>query len=84
MRDLPTAVPVREAARALSVTERTIYRMEKRGEIRIARLCRRVAVPVAEIERLLGVKPVPVGEPVGEPKPTPIKKIKLKQLVTRK
>lgn len=44
-----------EAARLLGVTRRTVDRAIARGEIRIARLGRRVLIARVEIDRLLGI-----------------------------
>jgi excisionase family DNA binding protein len=48
----PLAVDVREAARLLSVSPRSIRRWIKAGRVQAIRLSTRVLLPVTECERL--------------------------------
>lgn len=47
------AVNLKEAARMLGVSERTLYTWSKCGKIRARRVGRKVLFPVAEIRRFL-------------------------------
>lgn len=44
------AVPVKEAARRLSVSPDTVYRAIKRGDLQAKRLAGRIVVPVRALE----------------------------------
>jgi Helix-turn-helix domain len=78
----PLQVPVNEACRLLGYSRATLYRRERKGEIRFNRKFGRTMVPMAEIKRLAGEDdefsiPAPVGEPVREPDPIRPKKRQL-------
>ena len=53
----PLAVNVEEAARMLSVSQRSIWNMAQRGEIVSRRIGKRVVFPVASIHAFLEGKP---------------------------
>jgi len=48
----PLVVDIREAARLLSVSERSIRRWIQSGQLHAVRLSRRVLLPLSECERL--------------------------------
>ncbi|CAN1724396.1 Helix-turn-helix domain-containing protein [Hyphomicrobium sp. 1Nfss2.1] len=81
----PLLIPIADAARMLNCCRETLYHMEKRGELRMVRPFKRTMVPVSEIERIVRGEPLSgeVGEPVGEPAPREIKKLKLFPMVTQ-
>ena len=56
------AVSIPKAAEMLDCSSATVRRAIERGEIRAVRLLGKVIVPVAELERLLGIE---------RPKPAP-------------
>ncbi len=49
----PLAVDIREAARLLSLSPRTIRRAIHQGRLRAVRVGRRLLIPVAELGRLM-------------------------------
>ena len=59
------AVSVREAARLLSVSERTVWTLAKRGILRSVRVGGRVVFPVSDLKSYLGVdlRPVETAKP---------------------
>lgn len=77
----PLQVPLNEAARLLSYSRSTLYRMEAAGEIAFRRHRGRTYVLMSEVRRLIGgeseAKRDTVGEPVGEPKIRRVKKVVL-------
>lgn len=58
--DNRAALSPNEAAKALSISRATLYRMAQRGSLRMVKLAGsgRTVVPVSEIQRLLAVEPV--------------------------
>jgi excisionase family DNA binding protein len=46
------AVGAREAAASIGVSKETIRRMIRLGQIKIARIGRRVVIPVSELDRI--------------------------------
>jgi excisionase family DNA binding protein len=49
----PSLISVPDAARSLGVSVRTVWRLAKKGHLRIVRLRRRSLVSVASIEALI-------------------------------
>lgn len=49
----PIALSIREAAKALRLSERTVATLLKNGRLGFSRIGRRVIIPRAAIERLL-------------------------------
>jgi hypothetical protein len=60
---LPTVVDLMTAARALDIGRTTAYQLAKAGEfpVRIIRVGTAYHVPTAELLKVLGVTPLPVG-----------------------
>lgn len=86
--DEPLQVPIKKAATLLGVCRQTLYRMKADNEIIFGRMRGRAMVPMAEVRRvhqqLYPEATLPqVGEPVGEPKKSRPKKIKLIPQVSR-
>jgi hypothetical protein len=71
--DKPLLIPIKRAAFLLGCCRETIYKMEKRSQIRIVRLFGRTMVPASEVERVVKG---PSGDPPQRPKRR-VKKVKL-------
>ena len=48
----PLLIPAKHAVRMLGISERYLYTLAKRGEIKVRRFGRKVMFPIAEVERL--------------------------------
>lgn len=55
-------VTVEEAAQMLGISRSSAYECVHRGELRALRLGRRLVVPRAELEELLGVQPADASD----------------------
>lgn len=78
MTDLARGYTIDEAARRLTVSRRTLQQMIADGNLRVAKLGRRVVVPEAEILRVLGT----VAGRVEGVSSLRVRKIKLYQRAT--
>jgi hypothetical protein len=73
----PLAVSVREAARLLSISERSAWSAVKSGRLQSCRLGKRVIVPVSSIEALLqGTDDTNSGDSTGDTNSNQIQKEK--------
>lgn len=61
----PLAVPVPEAARLLGVSPALVYELIGRGEVKAIRLGRRLVVPVASLQELIGTSGRPARATSG-------------------
>ena len=53
VKDEPLAINYRDAARRLSVCERTVWGLVRDGHLQVVRIGRSVRIPVAELERFV-------------------------------
>jgi len=53
VKDEPLAINYRDAARRLSVCERTVWGLVRDGHLQAVRIGRSVRIPVAELERFV-------------------------------
>jgi excisionase family DNA binding protein len=56
------AVGLKEAEKLIGISKHTLRQRVRRGQIRAARIGRRILIPMAEIERLIALGPIPAAQ----------------------
>ena len=67
--DHPLTLTVEQAAKLLGIGRSTAYELVHTGDIPSLRLGRRIVVPIARLNDLLGSTPVSPGEPTARSEP---------------
>jgi excisionase family DNA binding protein len=68
--DRPATLTVEQAGHLLGISRRSAYRAAEAGHIPVIRLGRRILVPTALLERMLGIT-TDTGEATADPDPRP-------------
>lgn len=67
VRNLPPTLTVEEAGDLLGISRFAAYQAVRSGELPVLHLGRRLLVPSAELQRLLGIAPAPAEAPAPAP-----------------